>query len=61
MEERVFDTKEVAEILKISKAHANQLMHSDKLETFDISLGGKRTSLRITESNLKKFMEGEND
>ena len=61
MEERVFDTKEVAEILKISNSHAYQLMHSDKLETFDISLGGKRTSLRITESNLKKFMEGEND
>jgi hypothetical protein len=59
--EEVYSVKDVARILKISKAHAYELMNSDKLDTFDIALGSKESHLRITESNLRKFMEGNND
>lgn len=61
MVEDVYSVKDVARILKISKSHAYDLMHSDKLQTFNVALGGKGTHLRITESNLRKFMEGNND
>ena len=61
MAEEVYTTKEVASILKISKSHAYELMPSDKLKTFNVALGGKEEHLRVTESDLRKYMEGNND
>lgn len=62
MSQRVFNTKEVAEYLNCSYAVANRLMHSDRLETFDLaSRYAKKRNLRVTEFALQEFMKGKNN
>ena len=56
LDEEVYTTNDVANILKCSYSHANQLMHSNKFKTIDIGLGQKNSKLCVTESEFKRFL-----
>lgn len=57
-EEKLLDTKQVAQILGCGYTRANQLMRSQNLKTVNLSSPtGTRKRLRVTRENLDKFIK----